>query len=183
MEELEMTLMEGEETMDKQIEAFKRELTTVRTGRASSNILDTVKVEYYGAETPIKQLAAITVPESNQLFIKPFDKSIIKDIEKAIFASGLGLTPQSDSTGIRLVFPKMTEERRRELTKIVLKYEEQAKVQIRNTRRDLNDAIKKLDLPEDNEKGAIEDVQKLTDKMIKEIEDITEAKNKELMTI
>ena len=93
------------------------------------------------------------------------------------------MTPQSDSTGIRLVFPKMTEERRRELTKIVLKYEEQAKVQIRNTRRDLNDAIKKLELPEDNEKGAIEDVQKLTDKMIKEIEDITEAKNKELMTI
>ena len=134
MEELEMTLMEGEEAMDKHIAAFERELTTVRTGRASGNILDNVKVEYYGAETPIKQLAAITIPESNQLYIKPFDKSIIKDIEKAIFASGLGLTPQSDSTGIRLVFPKMTEERRKELTKVVLKYEEQAKVQIRNTR-------------------------------------------------
>ena len=183
MEELEMTLMEGEEAMDKHIAAFERELTTVRTGRASGNILDNVKVEYYGAETPIKQLAAITIPESNQLYIKPFDKSIIKDIEKAIFASGLGLTPQSDSTGIRLVFPKMTEERRKELTKVVLKYEEQAKVQIRNTRRDLNDSIKKLSLPEDSEKDAIDQVQELTDKMIKQIEEITTAKNKELMTI
>lgn len=182
-EELEMTLLEGEERMDKAIASFERELTTVRTGRASASLLDSVMFEYYGSMTQVKNAASISVPESNQLLIKPFDKSSVKEIEKAILASPLGLTPQSDGTVIRLILPKMTEERRRELTKVVAKMEEGAKVAIRNVRRDLNDDIKKLGLPEDTEKGALEDAQKLTDSKISKIEEISARKQKDLMTI
>jgi len=183
MEELEMVLLEGEEKMDKAIAAYERELSTVRTGRANASLLDSIFIDYYGVQTPVKQISSITVPEANQLYIKPFDKSSVKDIEKAILASPLGLTPQNDGNGIRLILPKMTEERRRELVKLVSKMEEQAKVAIRNVRRDLNDEIKKLDLPEDDEKGSLEDVQKLTDKKIAQIETITERKSSELMAV
>lgn len=183
MEELEMVLLEGEEKMDKAISAYERELSTVRTGRANASLLDSIFIDYYGVQTPVKQISSITVPEANQLYIKPFDKSSVKDIEKAILASPLGLTPQNDGNGIRLILPKMTEERRRELVKLVSKMEEQAKVAIRNVRRDLNDDIKKLDLPEDDEKGSLEDVQKLTDKKIVQIETITERKSSELMAV
>lgn len=183
MEELEMTLLEGEEKMDKAIDAYTRELATVRTGRANASLLDTINIDYYGVPTPIKQISSITIPEANQLYIKPYDKSSIKLIESAIFASPLGLTPQLDSVGIRLILPKMTEERRRELVKLVGKIEEQAKVNIRNVRRDLNDEIKKLELPEDDEKSSLDDVQKLTDKKISEIEEITKKKNEDLMSI
>lgn len=183
MEELEMVLLEGEEKMDKAISAYERELSTVRTGRASASLLDTISVEYYGVLTPVKQISSISVPEANQLYIKPYDKSSIKAIESAIFSSPLGLTPQSDGNGIRLILPKMTEERRRDLVKQVGKMEEQAKVAIRNVRRDINDDIKKLSLPEDDEKGYLEDVQKLTDDKINKIAKITEEKNKDLMSI
>lgn len=183
MEELEMVLLEGEEKMDKAIAAYERELSTVRTGRASASLLDSIMVDYYGVPTPVKQISSISIPEANQLYIKPYDKSSIKTIEAAIFASPLGLTPQSDGTGIRLILPKMTEERRRELVKQVGKMEEQAKVAIRNVRRDVNDDIKKLALPEDDEKGYLEDVQKLTDDKIAKIAKITEEKNKDLMSI
>jgi len=183
MEELEMVLLEGEEKMDKAIAAYERELSTVRTGRASASLLDSIMVDYYGVPTPVKQISSISIPEANQLYIKPYDKSSIKTIEAAIFASPLGLTPQSDGTGIRLILPKMTEERRRELVKQVGKMEEQAKVAIRNVRRDVNDDIKKLSLPEDDEKGYLEDVQKLTDDKIAKIAKITEEKNKDLMSI
>ena len=183
MEELEMTILEGEERMDKAIEAYRRELSTVRTGRANSSLLDTVEVEYYGVMTPVKQISSITVPESNQLYIKPFDKSSLKAIETAIFASQLGLTPQNDGAGIRLILPKMTEERRRELVKVVNKMEENAKVAIRNIRRDLNDEVKKAGVTEDQEKEQLDEVQKLTDKKIEEIGKITEEKNKDLMSI
>lgn len=183
MEELEMVLLEGEEKMDKAIAAYERELSTVRTGRANASLLDSIFIDYYGVQTPVKQISSITIPEANQLYIKPFDKSSVKDIEKAILASPLGLTPQNDGNGIRLILPKMTEERRRELVKLVSKMEEQAKVAIRNVRRDLNDEIKKLDLPEDDEKGSLEDVQKLTDKKIAQIETITERKSSELMAV
>ena len=182
-EELEMTLLEGEEKMDKAIAAYECELSTVRTGRAAPSLLDTVYFEYYGAKTQIKNAASITVPESNQLLIKPYDKSSVKDIEKAILASPLGLTPQSDGTQIRLILPKMTEERRRELVKYVSKLEETAKVAIRNARRDLNDDIKKLGLPEDTEANALEDAQTLTDKKIQVVVELTERKSKDLMTI
>lgn len=183
MEELEMVLLEGEDKMDKAITAFKRELSTVRTGRANASLLDSIQIDYYGVPTPVKQISSVTIPEANQLYIKPYDKSSIKLIESAILASPLGLTPQSDGNGIRLVLPKMTEERRRELVKLVSKMEEQAKVAIRNVRRDVNDEVKKLELPEDDEKGYLEDVQKLTDKKIVEIESITAEKSKELMSI
>lgn len=183
MEELDMLLLEIEEKMDKAISAYERELSTVRTGRANASLLDSISIEYYGVMTPLKQVASITVPEANQLYIKPYDKSVCKDIERAISASTLGLTPQNDSVGIRLVLPQMTEERRKELTKQVGKMEESAKVAIRNVRREANDEIKKLDLPEDDEKSSLEDIQKLTDSKIVIIENITEKKNKDLMSI
>lgn len=183
MEELEMVLLEGEEKMDKSIEAYKRELNTVRTGRASASLLDSISIEYYGVPTPVKQVASVSIPEASQLYIKPYDKSSLKLIETAILASPLGLTPQSDGVGIRLILPKMTEERRRELVKLVNKMEETAKVNIRNVRRDINDDIKKLDLPEDDEKGYLEDVQELTNKKIAEIEKLTAEKSKDLMSI
>lgn len=183
MEELEMLLLETEERMDKAIAAYERELSTVRTGRANASLLDSISIEYYGVMTPLKQVASITVPEANQLYIKPYDKSVCKEIERAISASSLGLTPQSDGNGIRLILPQMTEERRRELTKVVGKMEETAKVAVRNVRREANDDIKKLELPEDDEKGSLEDVQKLTDEKIALIESITEKKNKDLMAI
>ena len=182
MEELEMVLLEGEEKMDKAIAAYERELATVRTGRASASLLDTINIDYYGVPTPVKQISSITIPEANQLYIKPYDKSSIKAIETAIFASPLGLTPQSDGNGIRLILPKMTEERRRELVKQVGKMEETAKVAIRNVRRDLNDEIKKLELPEDTEKESLDDVQKLTDKKIADVEAITKKKSEDLMS-
>ena len=183
MEELEMLLLELEEKMEKSIASFERELSTVRTGRANASLLDSISIEYYGVSTPLKQVSSITVPEANQLYIKPFDKSVVKEIEKAILASSLGLTPQNDGVGIRLILPQMTEERRRELVKLVGKMEEQAKVAIRNLRRDGNDDVKKLDLPEDDEKGSLEDIQKLTDNKIKEIEEIAARKTKEVMSI
>ena len=183
MEELEMVLLEGEEKMDKSIEAYKRELNTVRSGRASASLLDSISIEYYGVPTPVKQVASVSIPEASQLYIKPYDKSSLKLIETAILASPLGLTPQSDGVGIRLILPKMTEERRRELVKLVNKMEETAKVNIRNVRRDINDDIKKLDLPEDDEKGYLEDVQELTNKKIAEIEKLTAEKSKDLMSI
>lgn len=183
MEELEMILLEAEESMDKALANFERELSTVRTGRANASLLDSIYIEYYGVSTPLKQVSSITIPEANQLYIKPFDKSVIKDIERAIQASSLGLTPQNDSNGIRLILPQMTEERRRELTKVVGKMEEQAKVAVRNVRRDANDEVKKLDLPEDDEKNSLDEIQQLTDKKISVIEEIATKKNKDVMSI
>lgn len=183
MEELEMLLLELEEKMEKSIASFERELSTVRTGRANAGLLDSISIEYYGVSTPLKQVSSITIPEANQLYIKPFDKSVLKDVERAILASSLGLTPQNDGVGIRLILPQMTEERRRELVKLVGKMEEQAKVAIRNLRREGNDDVKKLGLPEDDEKGSLEDIQKLTDGKIRQIEEIASKKNKEVMSI
>ena len=183
MEELEMAQLEAEDRMDKAIAAYERELSTVRTGRANASLLDSISIDYYGVLTPVKQISSITIPEANQLYIKPFDKSSVKAIESAIFASPLGLTPQNDGNGIRLVLPQMTEERRRELAKLVAKMSEQAKVNVRNVRRDLNDQIKKLGLPEDTEANALDEAQKLTDAKIAKLAELTEKKQKELMTI
>ena len=178
-----MLLMEAIEKMDKTIESYQRELNTVRTGRANPNLLDSIRIDYYGVLTPIKQISSISVPEASQLYIKPFDRSCLKAIEVAIATSELGLNPQGDGVGIRLIIPKMTEDRRRELVKQVGKMQEAAKVAIRNIRRDLNEAIKKLDLPEDEEKGWLEDSQKYTDEYISKIEKLTAEKEKDLMTI
>ena len=178
-----MLLMEALEKMDRTIESYQRELNTVRTGRANPNLLDSIRIDYYGVLTPIKQISSITVPEASQLYIKPFDRSSLKAIEVAIATSELGLNPQGDGVGIRLIIPKMTEERRRELVKSVGKMQESAKVAIRNIRRDLNDAFKKLGLPEDEEKGWLEDSQKYTDEYVSKIEKMTAEKEKDLMTI
>lgn len=182
-EELDMLMMDIEEKMEKAISSFSHELNTVRTGRANPNLLDSILVEYYGVLTPVKQMATVSVPEANQLYIKPYDKSTLKDIEKAINASNLGLTPQNDGVGIRLVIPQMTEQRRRELCKDVSKMAENAKVHVRNIRRDANDDLKKLDLPEDDEKAYLDDIQKTTDKYVGKIANIADEKEKELLTI
>ena len=176
-------LLEAEEKMTKAIASCQHELNQVRTGRANPAILDAIYVEYYGAKTQLKQLSSITSPEANQLYIKPYDKSSLKDIMAAIQASPLGINPQNDGTGIRLVFPQMTEDRRKQLVKDVAKLGEQGKVQVRNVRRDANEAIKKLELPEDEEAGYLDDVQALTDKYIVNVDKEVEAKSKELMTI
>ncbi len=179
----EMLMLEVEEKMEKAIEALKRDFSTIKTGRANAAILDFISIDYYGVKTPVRQVAGISIPEANQLVIKPYDRSSLKLIETAILASDLGLTPQNDGSIIRLVIPKLTEERRREMTKNVGKYEENAKVAIRNIRRDGNDSVKKLGLSEDEEKGCLEDVQKLTDKYVALAAKLAEDKVKELMTL
>ena len=146
-------------------------------------MLDGVKVEYYGAETPIKQLAAITVPESNQLFIKPFDKSALKDIERAINEANLGITPTNNGEVIILTIPELNEERRREYVKQAKQIGEDGKVAVRNVRQDANNDLKKLELPEDEEKLYLEDIQELTNKYNKIIEDKIKEKEEELMQV
>ncbi len=178
-----MVLLEAEEKMDKVIDNYNNELQTIRTGRANPALLDQITIDYYGVPTPIRQVAQISVPEPSQLYIKPYDKSVLKQIETAIQVSKLGLNPQDDGNGIRLIIPKMTEERRKELVKQVGKLEEQTKVGVRNVRRDANDELKKLKLTEDDEKGYLEDVQTLTDKKIKVIDELTAKKSEELMHI
>lgn len=182
-EMIEMLMLEIEEKMEKAIESLKRDFSTIKTGRANAAILDFISIDYYGVKTPVRQVAGISIPEANQLVIKPYDRSSLKLIEAAILASDLGLTPQNDGSIIRLVIPKLTEERRREMTKNVGKYEENAKVAIRNIRRDGNDSVKKLGLSEDEEKGCLEDVQKLTDKYVALAAKLAEDKVKELMTL
>ena len=176
-------MLNAEEKMEKSIEALKRELGLVRTGRANPAVLNNVRVNYYGVLTPINQMSSISVPEAQQIVIKPYDKSQLKEIEKAIQLADLNLVPQNDGTVIRINFPALTEQRRKELVKQIKTMGEQTKVAVRNARRDANDALKKLELPEDTEKGYLEDVQKLTDKKIAEVDAVTAEKEKDLMTI
>lgn len=171
------------ERMDKAIEALHHELATVRTGRANPNILDRVSVDYWGSMTPVNQVANISVVEGRQLVIKPYDRSTLKSIERAIFEANLGLNPQNDGTIIRISIPPLTEDRRKELVKQVSKMAEQSKVAIRNIRRDANDAIKKGDFSEDEVKRAQEQVQKKTDEYIKKVDKINKDKEKDIMTV
>ena len=180
---IDMILDEASERMGKTIDSFKRDLTTVRTGRANPAMLDRVMVNYYGSPTPINQMAGISVVEGRQLVIKPYDKSVIKDIEHGIYEAELGLTPQNDGEIIRIMVPALTEDRRREFAKQVWKFAENSKVSIRNIRRDSNDEIKKVDGSEDEIKAGQEKVQKLTDKFVKEIDEIAKVKEKEIMTV
>ncbi|SFA41691.1 ribosome recycling factor [Parageobacillus thermantarcticus] len=177
----------AKEKMDKAVQAFTRELVTIRAGRANPSLLEKITVDYYGAPTPIIQLASISAPEARLLVIQPYDKSIIKDIEKAILSSDLGLTPSNDGSVIRIAIPPLTEERRRELVKLVKKYSEDAKVAVRNIRRDANDELKKLEkngeITEDELRGYIDDIQKLTDKHVAKIDEITKEKEKEVMEV
>mgnify|MGYP000622594418 FL=1 len=175
-----------EEKMKKTLASLESELVTIRAGRANPHILDKLAVDYYGAPTPLQQVANITVPEARMIQIQPWESSMIKAIEKAILCSDLGLNPSNDGKMIRLVFPELTEERRKELVKDVKKKGEGAKVAVRNIRRDANDAFKKLakqDVSEDEIKELEDQIQKLTDKYIKEVDKAIENKSKEILTV
>lgn len=175
-----------EEKMQKTVKNLDGELASIRAGRANPNILNKLTVDYYGSPTPIQQVANISVPEARMIQIQPWEKKIIKDIEKAILMSDIGINPTNDGSVIRLVFPELTEERRKELVKDVKKKGEAAKVAVRNIRRDGNDAFKKLkgsDISEDEIKDMETDLQKLTDKYIKEVDKSVESKSKEVLTV
>ncbi len=178
---------EIEAKMEKRINGYSSELKTIRAGRANAAVLDKVSVEYYGAVTPVAQVGSISSPEPRMLVIQPWDVSILKEIEKAILKSDIGIAPQNDGKVIRLTFPPLTEERRKELVKTVKKYTEEAKVQIRNARRDAMDDYKDKkkngEITEDDLKGIEKDIQNLTDKYIKEIDDICADKEKEILEI
>ena len=172
--------------MQKSVDNLKEEYVTIRAGRANPHILDRLRVDYYGTPTPIQQVGNITVPEARMIQIAPWEKSLIREIEKAIMASDIGITPNNDGTVIRLVFPELTEERRKDLVKDVKKKGEEAKVAIRNIRRDANDAFKKLaktEISEDEIKDLEDSVQKITDKYIKDVDKAIEEKSKEIMTV
>ncbi len=172
------------ERMQGAVDSLKKEFAAIRTGRANPAILDGILVEYYGAMTPLNQLAQISVPEPQSLSIKPFDRSALDGITKAIFESNLGLTPNNDGETVRLNIPALTQERRTELTKVVRKAAENAKVSLRNVRRDANDQLKKLDgISEDEVKLWQDDVQKLTDDYVKAIDETASEKEEEVKTI
>lgn len=175
-----------EEKMQKAYDFLLGDYQTIRAGRANPHVLDKLKVDYYGTPTPIQQVGNITVPEARMIQIAPWEKSLIRDIEKAIMASDIGITPSNDGSVIRLVFPELTEERRKELVKDVKKKGEDAKVAVRNIRRDANDSFKKLaktEVSEDEIKDLEDSVQKLTDKFIKDIDKAIEEKSKEILTV
>ena len=180
-------LQEYKEKMIRTTEVLTTQFGAVRAGRANSAVLDQIEVEYYGTPTPIKQIASVSSPDARTLLIQPWDASALKNIEKAIQASDLGINPQNDGRSIRLVFPQLTEERRKELAKQVRKYGEDAKVAVRNVCRDAMDKFKKLqkksEITEDDLKDLEKDLQKLTDDYIKEVEKLTDAKEKELFEI
>ena len=175
-----------ENKMTKTLEGLTKELVTIRAGRANPHILDKLTVDYYGTPTPLQQVANITVPEARMIQIQPWEKSMLKAIEKAILVSDIGINPTNDGTSVRLIFPELTEERRKELVKDVKKKGEGAKVAVRNIRRDGNDAFKKLkgtEVSEDEIKDLEDELQKITDKYIKEIEKLVDEKSKEVMTV
>ncbi len=180
-------LKDMEERMSKAIHTLKKDLTTLRTGRATPAILDKVMVDYYGAPTPISQLANISAPEPRLLTIQPWDKSALKEIDRAIQQSDLGLTPSNDGSIIRIVIPPLTEERRKELVKVAGRDGEEAKVAIRNIRRDANEEIKKLEkagtISEDESRRHQETIQKTTDKYIAEVDKIVKEKEKDIMEV
>ena len=181
--EYEEILLECETRMEESIESLDKRFLNVRAGRANASMLDGFMVEYYGAPTPLKQLANISVPEARQLSVKPFDKSILGSIEKAIFEANIGLTPNNNGEVIFLVIPALTEDRRKELVKQVKTIAEEGKIALRNIRQDANNDIKKLKLPEDVEKSGNEEVQELINKYNKIIEEKLKVKEDELMTI
>ena len=176
-----------EDKMNKTLDNLMDEYGTIRAGRANPKVLDRIRVDYYGTPTPIQQVGNVSVPEPRMLLIQPWEKSLLKAIEKAILTSDLGINPTNDGSVIRLVFPELTEERRKELSKDVKKKGENAKVAIRNIRRDANDTFKKQEkaseISEDDLDELTEKVQKLTDKMIEKVEKAVEAKTKEIMTV
>ena len=183
----EQVIKETRSKMTQAVQAFSKQLATVRAGRANPSLLDNVMVDYYGASTPLNQLATISVPEARLLLITPFDKSSISDIEKGIQKADLGLSPSSDGNVVRINIPPLTEERRKDLVKVVGKYAEEAKVQVRNIRRDSNDQLKKSekkgDLTVDDLRAYQDEVQKETDKHIGQVDSLVSQKEKEIMEV
>lgn len=180
-------IKEFEEKMSKSLDSLYEEFGTIRAGRANPHILDKIRIDYYGTPTPLQQVANVSVPEARMILIQPWESSLIKEIEKMILVSDLGLTPSNDGKAIRLVFPELTEDRRKELVKDIKKKGENAKVAVRNVRRDANDAFKKQNkdsLISDDELKNIEgDIQKLTDKYIDLIDKAVDTKSKEILTV
>ena len=179
-------LKQYDDKMKKAYDFLESDYGTIRAGRANPHVLDKVKVDYYGTPTPIQQVGNISVPEARMIQIAPWEKNLIKDIEKAIMCSDVAITPSNDGNVIRLVFPELTEERRKELAKEVKKKAEDGKVAIRNIRRDGNDAFKKLaktEVSEDEIKQLEDELQKLTDKFVKEIDKLVDEKSKEILTV
>ncbi|APB30986.1 ribosome recycling factor [Vagococcus teuberi] len=180
-------LNDAKEKMKKSEESLRRELGQIRAGRANASLLERITVDYYGAPTPLNQLSSITIPEARVLMITPFDKSAMENIEKALLASDIGISPTNDGTVIRLVIPQLTEERRKEIAKEVSKQGENAKIAIRNIRRDAIDELKKLEknkeISEDELRGLEKDVQSLTDSSVKNIEAIVSDKEKEILDV
>ena len=175
-----------EEKMKKSYDFLASDCATIRAGRANPHVLDKIKVNYYGTPTPIQQVGNVSVPEARMIQIAPWEKTLIKDIEKAIMMSDLGITPSNDGSIIRLVFPELTEERRKELVKEIKKKGEDGKVAILNVRRDGNDAFKKLaktEISEDEIKELGEELQKLTDRFVKDVDKLVEEKSKEVLTV
>jgi ribosome recycling factor len=178
---------ETKEKMEKSVEAVGRELAGIRTGKATTTLLDGVRVEYYGSQVPLTQVAGVSVPEIRLIVIQPWDKSIIPEIEKAIYKSELGLTPSSDGNIVRIPIPPLTEERRKELVRVVRKLTEEGRIAARNIRRDANDILKKMtksgDISQDEEHRWFERIQEVTDEAIKEIDEILQSKEKEIMEV
>ena len=176
-----------EDKMEKSLDVLLDEYTSIRAGRANPHVLDRLRIDYYGTPTPIQQVGNVTVPEARMIVIQPWEKSLLKEIEKAILVSDLGINPTNDGNVIRLVFPELTEERRKDLAKDVKKKGEGAKVAVRNIRRDAMDSIKKMekagDISEDDLKQGEEKIQKITDKMIEKVDKAIETKTKEIMTV
>ena len=184
MADIDEILMSTEERMEKAITALKENFMGVRTGRANAMVLDRIKVDYYGVPTPVNQMAGVKTPEAHLLVIEPWDKGMLRAIEHAILESDLGVTPNNDGSVIRLPFPSLTEERRRDLVKQCKTYAEEARVAVRNARRDANTAIEKNDnLPEDESKRAEAEIQKMTDRFVAEVDEVLKKKEAEVMEI
>ena len=181
------TIKEGEDKMKKTVEALRKDFSTIRAGRATPSLLDKIQIEYYGAMMPVNQLANVAVPEPRLITVQPWDKTVIPHVEKAILKSDLGLNPSNDGNVIRIIIPQLTEERRKELVKMVKKKTEEGRVAIRNIRRDTIEHIKTLEktkvISEDDNKKGLDETQKLTDKYIKEIDGVLEVKEKEIMEV
>lgn len=184
---MEDIVKQAEEKMNKTFDSLAHQYSKARTGRASASILDDIKVNYYGTPTPVKQLGNINIPEPRMIILQPWDKTTLSEIEKAILAANLGITPENDGNVIRLPFPSLTEDKRKEIVKGVKKQAEDAKVASRNVRRDFNELVKKQkknsEITEDQEKKILDDIQKLTDKWIEKIDDLAKNKEKEIMDI
>jgi ribosome recycling factor len=184
---IEVLLQETEDRMKKSLSSFKRELATIRTGKATTSLLDGLKVECYGQVMPLNQVASISVPDSKLILIQPWDRTIVSDVEKAIHKSDLGLVPNTDGNVIRLAIPPLTEERRHDLVKLVRKHAEEARVSVRNIRRDANDSLKKNQkdgaISEDDSRKAMDSVQEITDQYVEDIDEALKAKEVEIMEV